>query len=100
MLNGANNDVRGGTQSISRAFTVLNEVAWCQAGSTLKDLASRTGLPLSTLHRILQCLVSEAAVWQDRKSRKYFLGTRLSELKLAMPLRENRESFHTPTCQR
>ena len=67
-----------GVQSIERAFAVLRALATGPAGVT--DLADRTGLPKSTVSRLLAALEREGAVAQAGSGGHYRLGPVLAEL--------------------
>jgi len=67
-----------GVQSIERAFAVLRTLATGPAGVT--DLADRTGLPKSTVSRLLAALEREGAVAQAGSGGRYRLGPLLAEL--------------------
>jgi len=65
-------------QSIERAFVLLRALAAGPAGIT--DLSDRTGLPKSTVARILGALERERAVEQDEAGGDYRLGQSLGDL--------------------
>jgi DNA-binding IclR family transcriptional regulator len=71
--------------------------AHSRAGLRLVDLQRGTGLERPTVHRLLQSLVAEKLLWQDSKTRRYFLGHGLYELGLAAipkaPLRDLAHPF-------
>jgi IclR family acetate operon transcriptional repressor len=69
----------GGVQSVERAFDLLELLA--DAGGTLglTELASESGLPLPTIHRLIRTLVNRGYVRQEA-SRRYTLGSRLIRL--------------------
>jgi DNA-binding IclR family transcriptional regulator len=70
-----------GTQSISRVFTLLRELAaHNREGMRLVDIAQRLDIETPTAHRILKCLVEERALKRDADSKRYFLGPTLFEL--------------------
>lgn len=66
-----------GVQSIERAFSILRALSLGAAGVT--DLSTRTGLPKSTVSRLLGGLETERAVTQNAKG-EYQLGDGLDEL--------------------
>lgn len=67
----------GGVQSLERAFGLLELVAAHRGVSvSLSELASSSGLPPPTLHRLARTLVDLGYLRQDR-SRHYALGHRL-----------------------
>lgn len=71
----------GGVQSIERAFTILRALSLGAAGVT--DLSDRTGLPKSTVSRLLSGLENERAVAQNADGH-YQLGDGLDELSGAL----------------
>ncbi len=75
---------RSGTQSISRAASLLRAIASRNsAGFRLSELIGATGLERPTARRILQGLMREHLVRQDAVTHRYFLGPALFELGLA-----------------
>jgi DNA-binding IclR family transcriptional regulator len=74
---------RTGTQSIERVVGMLRVVASRgRRGMRIADVASTSGLPMSTCFRMLQRLEMEGLVSRDLLTRKYFLGPLLYELGL------------------
>jgi DNA-binding IclR family transcriptional regulator len=70
-----------GTQSIHRAINLLVAVGENNGvGSRLKDLAERTGLHVSTTHRLLNALIWDGMVILDPISKRYYLGVRVHGL--------------------
>nr|MBA3310338.1 helix-turn-helix domain-containing protein [Nocardioidaceae bacterium] len=47
----------GGVQSIARAFDVLERMVDAGGEITLTELANSSGVPLSTIHRVMRTLV-------------------------------------------
>ena len=68
-----------GVQSLERAFTLLELMAEAGGEMALSQLASASGLPLSTIHRLVRTLVARGYVRQ-LPSRRYALGPRLIHL--------------------
>lgn len=68
-----------GVQSIERVFGLLEAMADAGGVVGLSQLASMSGLPLPTIHRLIRTLVSLGYVRQD-PSREYALGPRLIRL--------------------
>lgn len=71
----------GGVQSIERAFSILRALSLGPAGVT--DLSDRTGLPKSTVSRLLAGLEFERAVAQNARG-QYQLGDGIDELANAL----------------
>ncbi|MCI0543122.1 MAG: helix-turn-helix domain-containing protein, partial [Actinobacteria bacterium] len=65
-------------QSLSRAFDLLRALAVSPAGIT--DLAWRSGLPKSTVARLLAALEAEGAVTRSEDGRLYVIGSAMAEL--------------------
>lgn len=63
-----------GTQSIARAFAVLNEFREASADLGVVEVADRLGLTLSTAHRIARALVMEGYLAQEVGRERYRLG--------------------------
>lgn len=70
-----------GVQSLERAFSILRALSLGSAGVT--DLSDRTGLPKSTVSRLLSSLEDERAVRQNEDG-AYELGEGIDELGTAL----------------
>jgi IclR family transcriptional regulator, acetate operon repressor len=70
---------RNGVQSLGRAFAILEAMANADGVIGLSQLASDSGLPLATIHRLVRTLVDLGYVRQE-PSRQYSLGPRLMRL--------------------
>ncbi|TYO65832.1 helix-turn-helix domain-containing protein [Bradyrhizobium hipponense] len=66
----------GGVQSVDRALSILETLAEDDEGYRLSDLAVRTGLSASTVHRLLATLESRRFVQFDRAESKWHVGVR------------------------
>ena len=66
----------GGVQSIERAFTILEALAANGGVMGLSALATTSGLPLPTIHRLARTLVDLGYLRQE-PSRQYALGPRI-----------------------
>src|SRR3954447_9384559 len=70
-------DVRdSGVQSVDRALSIIETLAEDDEGYRLSDLAVRTGLSTSTVHRLLSTLESRRFVAFDRAESKWHVGAR------------------------
>ncbi len=69
----------GGVQSVERAFDLIARIAGGHDAVGLSQLATDTGLPLPTIHRLLQTLVKLGYIRQDA-ARRYALGPRFIPL--------------------
>lgn len=68
-----------GVQSVERVFQLLELITDAGGDVTLSELASKTELPLPTIHRLLRTLVVMGYVRQ-LTNRRYALGPRLIRL--------------------
>lgn len=70
---------RASVQSLDRAFDLLELLADRGGEAGLTELATASGLPLPTIHRLVRTLVARGYVRQEA-SRRYALGPRLIRL--------------------
>jgi len=68
-----------GVQSVERSLRLLELVSEAGGELSISELASRSGLALPTVHRLVRTLVDAAYLWQQ-PSRRYALGPRLIAL--------------------
>ena len=74
---GGDSDPRdGGVQSVDRALSIIETLAEDDEGYRLSDLAIRTGLSTSTVHRLLATLESRRFVQFDRTQSRWHVGAR------------------------
>ncbi|GAB2937644.1 allantoin degradation transcriptional regulator AllR [Rhodococcus aerolatus] len=69
----------GGVQSVDRSFALLEHIADAGGRATLSELATVSGLPAPTTHRLVRTLVAGGYLRQE-PSRAYVLGPRLVRL--------------------
>ena len=69
-----------GTASLDKALSVLDLIGAAAHGMNNNDLLRETGLPKTTLYRILATLVERGLVRRDQLHRVYRLGFRYLEL--------------------
>ncbi|RSM85424.1 IclR family transcriptional regulator [Kibdelosporangium aridum] len=69
----------GGVQSLQRAFDLLEGLADAGGEASLSELATTSGLPMPTIHRLIRTLVTLGYVRQH-PNRRYALGSRLIRL--------------------
>jgi DNA-binding IclR family transcriptional regulator len=72
--------VRGGVQSIQRAFAILEEIARNRDGIGLAELSKRVGLHNSTTFHLVKTMVSLGYVRQLKDSKRYRIGRPLFAL--------------------
>jgi len=90
-----------GTQSISRALTLVRAVSTRpQLGWRLTDLAAHCGFDKGTAHRMLAGLARERMVQQRAGDRHYVPGPLLYELGLAVPQWSAFKAAATPALAR
>jgi IclR family acetate operon transcriptional repressor len=65
---------RSGSQSVERALAVLQRIGEADDDIGVSELAGRTGLSVSTTHRLVQALRTAGLVGQDERSERYHLG--------------------------
>jgi IclR family acetate operon transcriptional repressor len=75
----ANGRTSDGVQSLERAFELLELMAEAGGEVALSRLARDSGMPLSSIHRLVRTLVARGYVRQ-LPSRRYVLGARLIHL--------------------
>lgn len=77
----------GRNGSIQRAFAVLEVLATHEDGASVAVLSQQTGLPRSTVVRLLASLFDAGAVARPRADRKWVLGPTISRLtRMALPV--------------
>lgn len=79
----------GGVQSVDRALSILGTLAEDDEGYRLSDLAIRTGLSASTVHRLLATLESRRFVQFDRAESKWHVGSRAFTVGASFARRRN-----------
>jgi len=67
-------------QSLDRALNILEVMAKEEAPISVSELASKVGLKVSTVHRLLSTLASRGYIEQDAETSKYRLGLKLLEV--------------------
>ncbi|HUL28873.1 MAG TPA: IclR family transcriptional regulator [Thermodesulfobacteriota bacterium] len=67
-------------QTIERVSSILDILAQCAQGVSIRELSSAIGLPKGTTHRLLSSLSYFGYARQDPKTRNYFLGLKFVEL--------------------
>ncbi|MBR0992174.1 helix-turn-helix domain-containing protein [Bradyrhizobium japonicum] len=97
----ADNDTRdGGVQSVDRALSILETLAEDDEGYRLSDLAVRTGLSASTVHRLLATLESRRFVQLDRTQSKWHVGSRAFTVGASFARRRNFSAQAIPYLRR
>src|SRR5213593_3305044 len=71
---------RQSVQSVERTLDFMEALASAQGEISITSLAQRTGLHVSTVHRLLATLVHRGYVRQNRETSRYYLGSKLALL--------------------
>src|SRR5437667_12078090 len=79
----------GGVQSVDRALQIVETLAEDDEGYRLSDLAVRTGLSTSTVHRLLATLEKRRFVQFDRTESKWHIGAPRFPLGLTVATRRH-----------
>ncbi|MBN2242634.1 MAG: IclR family transcriptional regulator [Acidobacteria bacterium] len=66
--------------TVKKAFQILELVAGKEKHPTISDLSRELGISKSTVHGITRALEEAGALYRDRNSKRYNLGTALFEL--------------------
>ena len=93
-------DRDGGVQSVDRALSILETLAEDDEGYRLSDLAVRTGLSASTVHRLLATLESRRFVQFDRVESKWHVGVRSFTVGASFARRRNFTAQAIPYLRR
>lgn len=72
-LRSNNIERRSGVQSVERALEIITVIAGRGGNATLSELASATGLPAATVHRLLRTMIS-AGYLKQLQDRSYGLS--------------------------
>lgn len=73
-------NISGPVQSIDRVFDIIEILASAPGGLLLCDIASASGLHVSTAHRLLTSLIDRGYARKDHSSGKYCLTLRFFEV--------------------
>lgn len=71
---------RRSVQSVDRALDLLEALATADGEVSITALASRTGLHVSTVHRLLSTLLRRGYVRQNPETSRYYAGAKLATL--------------------
>jgi len=85
-------------QVVDRAVSLLDAIADGGSG-TLTSLGAETGLPVSTVARILESLGAHGLVERDGERRRYYLGARLITLSSAVKYRRELIALARPVLE-
>lgn len=76
---------RQAVQSVQRTLDLMEALSSAQGEVSITQLASRTGLHVSTVHRLLSTLVHRGYVRQNPETSRYYLGSKLGLLAEGAP---------------
>ena len=71
---------RRSVQSVDRALDLLEALATAEGEVSITALATRTGLHVSTVHRLLATLLRRGYVRQNPETSRYYAGAKLATL--------------------
>ena len=71
---------RRSVQSVDRALDLLEALATAEGEVSITALAARTGLHVSTVHRLLATLLRRGYVRQNPETSRYYAGAKLATL--------------------
>lgn len=74
MTDAPSSQPRSGAQAVERALAVLRCVESVDGGVGITELAQRTGLTVSTTHRLARTLTDAGLLLQDPRTERYQLG--------------------------
>lgn len=86
-------------QSLVRAFGILDQIADCEDGLILTDLANRVGLPRSTVHRMLTTMSSLGYVSFETGTNKWHTGHRAFHIGANFTMTKNLARLTRPMMQ-
>lgn len=91
---------QSGIQSIERAFEIIEALAVEPKGLSITQLSQRLSLHKTTVHRILQTLLTKGYVQKDMQSMRYKLGVKFVEISsLYLNSIELRTEAHPFLCE-
>ena len=90
---------RTSVQSLLRALYLLEILAEDDEGYRLVDLAERTGLPTSTVHRLLTTLEQKRFVFFDQEHALWFIGAQCFSVGAAFARRRYRGMLRSPGAE-
>src|ERR1700682_3968362 len=71
---------RRSVQSVDRALDLLEALSAAAGEGRIPSLAARTGLHVSTVHRLLATLLRRGYVRQNPETSRYYAGAKLAAL--------------------
>lgn len=86
----------GSVRAVERALQLIEVFARSRGPFALSELAAKVGLPPSTVHRLVQTLMSLGYVVQHQQSKRYGVGRGIAEINRAMLLKYEFGCFARP----
>ncbi len=93
-------DRSGSVRAVERALRLIEILARSRAPFSITDLAIEAGLPASTVHRLVQSLMSLGYVTQHQASKRYGVGRGIADLNRAMLLKHEFSQHAQPYLER
>lgn len=63
--------------TLLKAFDVLDCFKTCEDELGISEISALVGLPVSSVHRLIQSLEFEGLLFQNQENKKYYLGTKI-----------------------
>lgn len=87
-------------RAVERALQLIEVFARSRSPYSITDLAEEVSLPVSTVHRLVQSLLSLGYLTQHTQSKRYGVGRGIAELSRAMLLKHEYSQNAGPHLQR
>lgn len=93
-------DRSGSVRAVERALRLIEILARSRGPFSITDLATAAELPASTVHRLVQSLMSLGYVTQHQTSKRYGVGRGIADLNRAMLLKHEFSQHAQPYLER
>lgn len=90
----------GSVRSVERTLRLIEILARSRGPFSITDLAAESELPASTVHRLVQNLMTLGYVTQHQTSKRYGVGRGIADLNRAMLLKYEYSQFVQPYLER
>ena len=74
-------------QVIDRALDIIEQLATSEKGLSITELARRTDLPKSTVHRILNSFIPRHLIEKNEQTNLYMLGYKFVEISVYISIK-------------
>lgn len=93
-------DRSGSVRAVERALRLIEILARSRGPFSITDLATEARLPASTVHRLVQSLMTLGYVTQHQASKRYGVGRGIADLNRAMLLKYEFSHYAQPYLER